>query len=256
MNLSWLVKIAGDKLVAATERINAFLDEVAGDDKAALLGNNSESASFRMNSKDPIPVSPQIVTFADALSEHPDTFLHFPPPDPNSPWRLTPAQEAHAKEVLQRSERLSALRYSLCPKKITDAEFWRVYFTLLQSSRRRHAPAPVSPKTNTGSEFQETKPDESESHSRMPSHDQLPAIAAKIAQLDYTLDSANIEAVDFETDAVVVDAAKAEDNEGAAENPKTEDFVILSPELRNSQRTLNDSQRALASQNSEVDQLP
>jgi hypothetical protein len=252
MNLSWLVKIAGDKLVAATERINAFLDEVAGDDKAALAGNSSESASFLMNSKDPIPVSPQIVTFADALSEHPDTFLHFPPPDPNSPWQLTPSQEAHAKEVLQQSERLSALRYSLCPKKITDAEFWRVYFTLLQSSRRRHAPSPVSPKTDTGAKFQENKPDEP-AHSRMSSHDQLPAIAAKIAQLDYTLDSANIEAVDFEADAVVVDA-KAEDTEGAAEIPKTDDFVILSPELR--QRTINDSQPSSANQNLEADQLP
>eukprot|EP00884_Botryococcus_braunii_P008624 jgi/Botrbrau1/17763/Bobra.0127s0020.1 len=49
---------------------------------------------------------------------------------------LTPWQERHCLLVVKTLKEINELRYVLCPKRMSDEEFWKVYFTL----SKRHLP--------------------------------------------------------------------------------------------------------------------
>lgn len=81
-------------------------------------------------------ITPSLLEYVSDLSEHDSVFLRFPRPSSSptsstSPssfsttFEMTPYQEEHAREILAQSPKLARVRYRLCPKKITEAEFWR-----------------------------------------------------------------------------------------------------------------------------------
>jgi hypothetical protein len=43
---------------------------------------------------------------------------------------LSDLQEHHAMLVVQQAKEINELRYVLCPKRMTDAQFWHIYFQL------------------------------------------------------------------------------------------------------------------------------
>ncbi len=61
---------------------------------------------------------------------------------------LTPWQEHHALLVVQTVKEINELRFVLCPKRMTDNQFWKVYFTLAQKylPPEAFAPAPQEQK--------------------------------------------------------------------------------------------------------------
>lgn len=56
---------------------------------------------------------------------------------PAQPERLTPWQEKHALLVVRSVQEINELRFVLVPKRMTDQEFWHIYFTLA----RKYLPA-------------------------------------------------------------------------------------------------------------------
>ena len=40
----------------------------------------------------------------------------------------------HCTALVEKSESFNKLRYQLCPKTLTDAAFWKIYFTLLSNN--------------------------------------------------------------------------------------------------------------------------
>lgn len=48
-------------------------------------------------------------------------------------WRLNESQAEHARTMLMDVPELSKLRYSLCPAKMSDTQFWNIYFLLLRN---------------------------------------------------------------------------------------------------------------------------
>ena len=57
--------------------------------------------------------------------------------DTESTRYLTPWQEQHALLVVQAVKEINELRFVLCPKRMTDKQFWQTYFQLA----RKHLPA-------------------------------------------------------------------------------------------------------------------
>ena len=47
--------------------------------------------------------------------------------------RLSVVQERHARLILELSANLRALRYKLCPSRMREVAFWRVYFSLARN---------------------------------------------------------------------------------------------------------------------------
>lgn len=230
MDFSWLTRVATERLSAATDRINQILDDLAGDDHDVWNARNQDAWA---ESEAEIPVTDAVVDFANALSEHPNTFTDFPH-NVEGPENLSRTQLDHAREILQKSPAISNLRYSLCPKRLSEKDFWRIYFILLRSSFRNR-PAPqtdesrASPKASDAevlepSDSLEAEPTPvSEFHASIESHGPAHArsesiesqtnhkIAKKLAELDFSLDHAPIDdGVNFETDAVLVDLGEKE----------------------------------------------
>lgn len=224
LSWSWLAKTATDKLNAASEtihaaseKINQFLDEVAGDDNpdnvttdsastaqsisppADKPDTKSEEAEDESEPNDPdddfdYSVSVFTEEFARGIAEHPETFTEFPEElKQRIGWkRLSRKQVAHARAVLERSPDLSNLRYVLCPKHISDIDFWIVYFTLLRNS-------------------QTSTPQPAAAHNRVDSLTLLTAqqqLALKLSELDFSLDHARI--VPDSTGAADADAAQGD----------------------------------------------
>eukprot|EP00271_Cylindrocystis_brebissonii_P021660 TRINITY_DN787_c0_g2_i1.p1 TRINITY_DN787_c0_g2~~TRINITY_DN787_c0_g2_i1.p1 ORF type:complete len:362 (-),score=99.07 TRINITY_DN787_c0_g2_i1:175-1260(-) len=52
---------------------------------------------------------------------------------PSGAQDLSPWQEHHAILMLRVVEEISQFRYQLCPRKMTDRRFWRIYFLLVRS---------------------------------------------------------------------------------------------------------------------------
>eukprot|EP01006_Ploeotia_vitrea_P044685 TRINITY_DN66852_c2_g2_i2.p2 TRINITY_DN66852_c2_g2~~TRINITY_DN66852_c2_g2_i2.p2 ORF type:complete len:317 (+),score=150.05 TRINITY_DN66852_c2_g2_i2:215-1165(+) len=76
----------------------------------------------------------QVVEFADALAAHPQSFLAFPVGEEVAVLdSLSAAQESHARTILERSHKLSSVRYMLCPRRMDETRFWTVYFALLRN---------------------------------------------------------------------------------------------------------------------------
>mmetsp|Transcript_3257 Transcript_3257/g.5245 ORF Transcript_3257/g.5245 Transcript_3257/m.5245 type:complete len:109 (-) Transcript_3257:79-405(-) len=49
---------------------------------------------------------------------------------------MVPAQEAHAKSILELSENLRSIRFRLCPRELRDEDFWQIYFVIVQGDLR------------------------------------------------------------------------------------------------------------------------
>jgi hypothetical protein len=56
--------------------------------------------------------------------------------------RACGAQEQHAMLVVQSTREINELRYVLCPKRMSDATFWQIYFAL---ARKRLPDAAFEP---------------------------------------------------------------------------------------------------------------
>jgi hypothetical protein len=85
-----------------------------------------------------IPITQTLVEYVQNLALHPSTFINFPIPKlTDASFRLNKGEERHAKEILQRVPELQALRYDLCPRKMTEETFWRIYFLLLLNKTTR-----------------------------------------------------------------------------------------------------------------------
>ncbi|GBG71038.1 hypothetical protein CBR_g8337 [Chara braunii] len=82
-----------------------------------------------------IGVTDEVVTFANNIGMHPETWLDFPlEEDPDSStFELSPAQERHIKALEYECPRLVALRMELCSNYMTESHFWKIYFVLLHS---------------------------------------------------------------------------------------------------------------------------
>lgn len=70
------------------------------------------------------------VEFADGLTF--ETFSAFPREKLDESWIMVPAQEAHAKSILERSENLRNVRFRMCPSVLKDEDFWQIYFIIVQ----------------------------------------------------------------------------------------------------------------------------
>jgi BSD domain len=84
-----------------------------------------------------VGVTPEMLEFVEHICNNDDLFLKFPLDDMVTPFQLTPVQERHACFMLERSPKLSQIRYSLCPRRISDEVFWFVYFRLVHNQLER-----------------------------------------------------------------------------------------------------------------------
>eukprot|EP00667_Euglena_gracilis_P028477 EG_transcript_36374 len=80
-------------------------------------------------------IPPELIEFVEGLSE--ETFRDFPCAHDDA-YKLTPSQVKHCTTLVQRSQKFNKLRFKLCPVVMTDAAFWKVYFTLLSNSSVSH----------------------------------------------------------------------------------------------------------------------
>eukprot|EP00287_Rhodomonas_sp_CCMP768_P002192 CAMPEP_0196735594 /NCGR_PEP_ID=MMETSP1091-20130531/13980_1 /TAXON_ID=302021 /ORGANISM="Rhodomonas sp., Strain CCMP768" /LENGTH=226 /DNA_ID=CAMNT_0042079247 /DNA_START=77 /DNA_END=758 /DNA_ORIENTATION=- len=78
----------------------------------------------------PCQVEAAHVEFADGLTF--ETFSAFPTDKLDDSWIMVPAQEAHAKTILELSENLRSVRFKLCPSVLKDEDFWQIYFIIVQ----------------------------------------------------------------------------------------------------------------------------
>jgi len=116
MDFKWFAKQASTRLAKVSERLNALLDELAGDVPEDLSHPNA------MDALDP-SVNASVIEFAEGLADHPNTFSM--PLNTNQGWltscmqividcscwmhvqtdpdtfRLTRAQEWHARCVIK-----------------------------------------------------------------------------------------------------------------------------------------------------------
>lgn len=84
-------------------------------------------------------ITAEMKEFASTLCDHPDTFLSFPldmipsmalPEGQSAPFVFTRRQLRHAQLMIEAVPALQRLRYQLCPKELTEDQFWQVYFLL------------------------------------------------------------------------------------------------------------------------------
>ena len=136
---------------SATAALGHFVEEaVAAEDAQAARHEREEaeaaaqSGAAALSEANPIDpaaapldytVTPTLLEFVDALSEHGDTFLRFP--RAHQSFRLSALQESHARSVLAASPALARMRYRLAPSQIKEQEFWRIYFILFANVARK-----------------------------------------------------------------------------------------------------------------------
>lgn len=82
-----------------------------------------------------VGLTDEVVSFADNIAGHPETFLEFPFPqdEDDDGFEMTEIQEEHTKAVEQLSSKLEAVHRELCPAFLSDGRFWKIYFALLHS---------------------------------------------------------------------------------------------------------------------------
>lgn len=153
-------------LSSATSALGHFVEEaVAAEDAQAAQHEREEAEAAHgasaLSESSPIDptaapldyaVTPALLEFVDALSEHDDTFLRFP--RAHQSFRLSALQESHARSVLAASPALARMRYRLAPSQIKEQEFWRIYFILFANVARKikateSAAAPSAPTEST-----------------------------------------------------------------------------------------------------------
>ena len=96
-------------------QMQALLSTVAG----RVLQTAATLVSDENDSEMPLADTSQTeVEFADGLSC--ETFSAFPCEKLDSTWIMTPAQEAHAKAILEASGNVCDIRFKLCPARLSD----------------------------------------------------------------------------------------------------------------------------------------
>ncbi|XP_051141486.1 uncharacterized protein LOC127258611 [Andrographis paniculata] len=81
-----------------------------------------------------IGVTEEVVAFARDVSMHPETWLDFPLPEDfenDEDFDMSDAQQEHALAVERLAPGLAALRFELCPRYMSESNFWKIYFVLL-----------------------------------------------------------------------------------------------------------------------------
>jgi len=79
-------------------------------------------------------------TFSDELGESGALNPKHPPEGQLTPWK-----ERHAVLVLGRAQHLQGLRFALCPKRMTDSQFWSIYFALVRPWLPADLPTDLQP---------------------------------------------------------------------------------------------------------------
>mmetsp|Transcript_19218 Transcript_19218/g.44317 ORF Transcript_19218/g.44317 Transcript_19218/m.44317 type:complete len:156 (+) Transcript_19218:10-477(+) len=77
-----------------------------------------------------VELSQKDIDFAQNVTS--ETFTGFPAEKLSDVWIMIPAQEAHAKRVLEQCPNLGMIRFDVCPKHMTDEQFWQIYFIISQ----------------------------------------------------------------------------------------------------------------------------
>ena len=96
-------------------QMQALFSTVAG----RVLQTAATLVSDEHDSEMPLADTSQTeVEFADGLSC--ETFSAFPCEKLDSTWIMTPAQEAHAKAILEASGNVCDIRFKLCPARLSD----------------------------------------------------------------------------------------------------------------------------------------
>eukprot|EP00005_Dracoamoeba_jomungandri_P014388 CAMPEP_0174268906 /NCGR_PEP_ID=MMETSP0439-20130205/39150_1 /TAXON_ID=0 /ORGANISM="Stereomyxa ramosa, Strain Chinc5" /LENGTH=157 /DNA_ID=CAMNT_0015357383 /DNA_START=32 /DNA_END=505 /DNA_ORIENTATION=+ len=83
-----------------------------------------------------IEVTPTLIEYVQQLAQHPQTFTNFPISS-QAEFEMSAVEERHAKTMLTKVPELSRLRYILCPSKMREEVFWRIYFLLLENKLSR-----------------------------------------------------------------------------------------------------------------------
>ncbi|OWM70770.1 uncharacterized protein LOC116214647 [Punica granatum] len=87
-----------------------------------------------------IGVTDEVLAFARNIAMHPETWLDFPldAEDDLDDFKMSDAQQQHARAIENLALRLRALRIELCPCHMSESYFWKVYFVLLHSRLEKH----------------------------------------------------------------------------------------------------------------------
>lgn len=125
-------------------------------------------------------VDQKVIDFATCLAEHDKTFLDFPPDQSGVPFEFTDQHNLHARLLLESSEPFAQLRYRVCPGKMPELEFWRVYFTLLRNLQNRRAPPAVTSSSSSSSRGVPPQTDQKKSIVGASSPPPLPDSAAVV----------------------------------------------------------------------------
>ena len=79
-----------------------------------------------------LAISPSLKEFVVILTQNPTIFSNFPDPSAFGNAKLNHRQLYHINMILQEIPDLNKVRFSLCPKILTDDQFWHIYFVLIQ----------------------------------------------------------------------------------------------------------------------------
>lgn len=109
-----------------------LLDRSSGSGGSSSAGDAAKNAKLRAAG-----VRPELLEFIKDIAV-PDAFAAFPisAREAAAFGELSPMQVEHVEAVLRASPELSALRYKLCPQRMTEAAFWRTYFVLVRTKLR------------------------------------------------------------------------------------------------------------------------
>ncbi len=132
---SWLNWFSGFTADDVREALASFTADGGGEEGGEAVIEPFEDVE--------LPVTQRVLEWAAAVAEHPDTFVNFPKQHLNlkAANEMTGYQVSHASKVLALCKPLAALRHHLCPKQISEKQFWRVYFLLLRNIQRKMAAA-------------------------------------------------------------------------------------------------------------------
>ncbi|EPS67775.1 hypothetical protein M569_07001, partial [Genlisea aurea] len=112
-----------------TKMASSFL-QLDSDDESVGKGKGDSSG------KGPIGVTEEVVAFARDIAIHPETWMDFPLLENDGDFDefdMSDEQQEHALAVEQRAPRLAALRMELCPRHMSDDQFWKIYFVLVHT---------------------------------------------------------------------------------------------------------------------------
>eukprot|EP00897_Mesotaenium_endlicherianum_P003539 jgi/Mesen1/3212/ME000186S02505 len=105
-------------------------------DPRANASDGSDEEGWGGKDAEAIGVTDDVITFANDIATHPETWIDFPLPEDEElgdDFELSQKQEDHVEALEFAAPRLAALRLELTPTYMSEQRFWRIYFVLLQS---------------------------------------------------------------------------------------------------------------------------